>query len=87
MNNINANKVGLTFGALIGGGHLVWSVLIAIGWAQPLLNFIFTLHMIKSFIVVSSFDIMLAGTLVIITAIIGYVVGYIFSLLWNWFHQ
>ncbi len=87
MNNINANKVGLTFGALTGGVHLVWSVLVAFGWAQPLLDFIFTLHMVEPVIVVGYFDIMLAGTLVIITAIIGYIVGYIFSLIWNWFHQ
>jgi hypothetical protein len=28
-------------GALIGGWHFVWSVLVGIGWAQSILDFIF----------------------------------------------
>jgi hypothetical protein len=45
----NRNKVGLAIGALVGGWHLVWSLLVLIGWAQPILDFIFWAHMIKPF--------------------------------------
>jgi nucleotide-binding universal stress UspA family protein len=38
----NPNKVGLVIGALIGGWHFVWSLLVLIGWAQPIIDFIKT---------------------------------------------
>ena len=41
------SKVGLVIGALIGGWHVVWALLVLIGWEQPILDFIFWTHMIK----------------------------------------
>jgi len=41
------SKVGLVIGALIGGWHVVWALLVLIGWEQPILDFIFWAHMIK----------------------------------------
>jgi hypothetical protein len=52
----NPNKVGLVIAALIGGWHLVWSLLVLIGWAQPILDFIFWAHMIKPVYFVKPFD-------------------------------
>jgi hypothetical protein len=52
----NPNKVGLVIGALIGGWHLVWSLLVLIGWAQPIIDFIFWAHMIKPVYFVKPFD-------------------------------
>jgi hypothetical protein len=37
----NPSKVGLVIGALIGGWHVVWALLVLIGRAQPILDFIF----------------------------------------------
>jgi hypothetical protein len=37
----NPNKVGLVIGVLIGGWHFVWSLLVLIGCAQPILDLIF----------------------------------------------
>jgi hypothetical protein len=87
MHKVNTNKVGLLVGSFIGGLHLLWSLLVAVGLAQPLVNFIFRLHMIKPFIMVDSFNIGLAITLVVITAIVGYVVGYILASIWNYLHR
>ena len=44
---ISPNKVGLVLGALIGGWHLVWALLVLINWTQLLFDFIFRTHMIK----------------------------------------
>jgi hypothetical protein len=54
---INPNKIGVVVAALIGGWHLVWAALVAAGWAQPLLNFIFWAHMIRPVYVVGPFDV------------------------------
>ncbi len=83
----NPNKVGLVFGALIGGWHLLWSLLVLLGWAQPLIDFIFWAHMIKSIYVVKAFDPIAALTLLVITFISGYVFGFVGAILWNKIHQ
>lgn len=87
MGNLNKNKVGLTLGAMVGGIHLVWSILVGFGWAQALIDFIFKLHMIKPVVVVDSFNFGLALALIIVTAIIGCIVGYVFAFVWNKIHQ
>ena len=76
-------KVALVFAAMLGGVHFLWSVLIALGWAQPLLNFVMWAHMMKINVVVQPFDSTAALTLIVITSAIGYVVGYIGAIVWN----
>ena len=83
----NLNKVGLVIGALIGGWHLLWSLLVLIGWAQPLMDFVFWAHMIKPIYVVKPFDPLAAVTLVVITAVIGYGFGFVGALIWNRLHR
>ena len=70
-------------GAVIAGCHLVWSVLVLIGWAQPIIDFIFWAHMIKPVYVVKPFDPAAAGALIVITAAIGYLFGFLGAVLWN----
>ena len=84
---IQPNKAGLALGALMGIWHLGWALLVAIGWAQPLINFIFWLHFIKPIYVIEPFNAGTAALLVAITALSGYVTGFIFALLWNRFHR
>jgi len=86
-NTIQPNKAGLALGALLGIWHLAWATLVAIGWAQPLINFIFWLHFIKPIYVIEPFNAGTAALLVAITALSGYVMGFIFALLWNRFHR
>ena len=69
------SKVGLVIGALTGGWHVVWSLLVLLGWAQPIIDFIFWAHMIRSIYVVKAFDPTAALTLIGISSLIGYVVG------------
>ena len=84
----NPNKVGLVLGALMGGWHLIWSLLVLIGWAQPLLDFIFWAHMIKPVYVVKSFDSVAALALIAITAVIGYLFGFFSAVIWKrMFHR
>jgi hypothetical protein len=87
MSHLNPAKVGVTLGILFGGWHLVWSLLIAFGWAQPLLDFVFWAHMLSQPYVVQPFDFTTAIVLIIITTGIGYAVGYCFATISNRAHR
>lgn len=84
---LNANKAGLVFGLFLAGWHFLWSILVVVGWGQMLLNFVFWLHMISNPYLVLSFDFTVAVLLLIITFVAGYVIGWIFSSLWNRIHK
>ena len=84
---INPNKTGVVVAALIGGWHLVWAGLVAAGWAQPLINFIFWAHLIKPVYVIGPFDVVAAATLFVMTFCSGYVFGFIGGSLWNKIHR
>jgi hypothetical protein len=79
----NPNKVGLVMAAVIAAWHAVWSLLVLIVWAQPILDFIFWAHMIKPVYVVKPFDPAAAVTLIVITAGIGYLLGLFGTVIWN----
>ncbi len=83
----NPNKVGLVFGAVLAGWHLVWSILVLLGVAGAIYNFILWAHMIHLDLTVGPFDMMASLTLIVMTAVIGYVAGYISALVWNYFHR
>ncbi len=80
---INKNKTALTFGLLIGSFHLVWSILVALGVAQALMNFILDLHMISMPMVILPFNLFKALGLIIVTFIVGYLFGWFMAFFWN----
>ena len=84
--HISPAKTALTMGVFVGGLHLVWSVLLALGWAQALVDFKLRMHMISVPVVVNSFDLSTAVMLVIVTTIAGYIIGNIFARVWNRMH-
>ena len=83
----NPNKVGIVFAILFAGWHVVWSILVATGLGQTLYDFILWAHMIHLIIKVGPFDLTASITLIVVTAIFGYVIGYIGSLVWNRMHR
>ncbi len=85
--HLNPTKAALTIGLFIGGAHLVWSLLVALGWAQPLVDFVLWMHMVNMPYVVKPFDIGAATTLIIVTTIVGYILGFIFARIWNRMHR
>jgi uncharacterized membrane protein YdbT with pleckstrin-like domain len=80
-------KMGLVSGALIGGWHFVWSLLVFLGWAQPILDFIFWAHMIKRVYFVKPFDPVAAVALIVITAVTGYIFGFLGAVFRNRLHR
>ena len=87
MSGINPNKAGLALATIIGGWHLLWSLLVATRIAQPIIDFIFWIHFIKPVYVVEDFSVGRALILIAVTAAVGYGLGYCFALVWNRMHR
>jgi uncharacterized membrane protein len=74
-------------GALLGLVHVLWVALVASGWAQAVIDFIFRLHFIQPVFAIQPFGIGTACLLVAITSLIGYGLGAGFAWLWNRLHR
>jgi hypothetical protein len=87
MGTINPGRAGLVFGTFVGGWHVLWSILVVLRWAQPLIDFIFWVHFITPVYVVEEFSLGRAAILIVVTASVGYVVGFCGAHLWNRIHK
>lgn len=65
----------LVAGLCLASIHLVWATLVAVGWAQALIDFVFRLHMLSTPFQVQAFDPKLAIGLIGFTFIIGCLCG------------
>jgi hypothetical protein len=79
-------RTGVALGAFVGFWHLLWSALVALGGAGPLIGFILRIHFIDIDVQVAPFDPALAAILVIVTTVVGFIGGAMFAGLWNWLH-
>lgn len=80
---LNPQRLGLTIGALLGIWHFIWALLVAIGAAQTLMDWIFRLHFITPPYQIGEFSVGLAVGLIIVTSVFGYLFGFVGGWLWN----
>jgi hypothetical protein len=85
--HLNPVKTGIAIAAAFAGWHLSWSILVALGWAQPVIDFVFWMHFIKPVYVVEPFEVARAAVLLAVTAGLGFVIGWAFAWIWNAVHR
>jgi hypothetical protein len=80
------HKAGVALGLILGLWHLTWSLLVASGQAQVLIDWIFRLHFIQPPYTITQFSVGTAATLIVVTSVLGYVLGWLFAAIWNGLH-
>ena len=80
---VSKHKAGLALGLILGLWHSTWSLLVAVGFAQFLIDWIFRLHFIQPPYTIAAFRFGLAITLIAVTTGIGYVFGWLLAAVWN----
>jgi len=83
MKKLSEYQTGLVLGAFFGLAHAVWAFVVYLGFAQTWLDFVLDLHFLENPFIVSAFDMQKAVMLVAVTAIVGYVAGFVFANVWN----
>lgn len=87
MKKLDEQKTGIFFGFIFGMLHFLWSLLVAFGLSQGLLDWIIGLHFLNNPFQVNDFSIVTAVTLVVFTSIVGGVFGWMFAYVWNKIHK
>lgn len=77
------HHVGLIAGALAVIIHSLWIILVLLGYAQALLDFVYGLHFLNNPFVVSEFNPIKAIGLLGMTFVCGYAIGWVLSYLWD----
>ena len=76
-------RLGVVFGLLLAIFHAFWAILVALRWAQPLMDFVFWAHFIAPAWHIEAFTWERACVLVGFTVAVGLVIGAIGGWLWN----
>mgnify|MGYP001579355018 CR=1 FL=1 len=83
MHKLHPHKTGLALGSFNALIHLVWVLLMSMGWAAGKLNFFLAKHFLSIQFDVLEFS-WKGGLMLIILAFIGgYIAGAVFSFVWN----
>ena len=76
-------RTGVIFGLFLTLVHAGWILLVALGWAQPLMDFVFWAHFITPPYSVAAFDAGRASMLLILVLGAGFALGALAAGLWN----
>jgi len=83
MEKLSKAKTGLVLGLFMAVVHAVWAILVGLGVAQGLIDWVTKMHMMENPYVVSDFSLGTAIGLIIMVFVVGNVLGWVFAALWN----
>jgi len=84
---INSNTAGLSLGSLFGIMHLVWIALVGVGAGQPVANWSYGMHFMSGMPQMMGFGLGTGIFGIILALVAGYIIGYAFAALWNYFDK
>jgi hypothetical protein len=87
MRHLNPSRAAVSVGAVVGAWHLMWVILVAIGVAKAVMDFVLRLHFIQLDYTLAPFAMSTAAMLVALTFAIGALFGLLFALVWNWLSE
>lgn len=79
----NPFRFGFAFGLVLALCHAAWALMVALGWAQAILDFVFWAHFINPPYRVTAFDVSRALVLISLTFAIGLILGTVGGAVWN----
>jgi len=80
---IDPVRTGIILGLFLAAFHACWALLVALGWAQGLMNFVFWAHFIAPPYHIEPFEVARAGVLIAFVFAMGAIMGWAGALLWN----
>ena len=86
MEKLNNNKVGLAVGCFFALAHVLWFLLIAVlsqKTMQDFVNWMLKMHSVGVGVQVLAIDRVNALLLVVLALVIGYIAGWVFSVIFN----
>jgi hypothetical protein len=84
MRHISIAKTAMAVAAVFAAWHTIWVILVGVGWATEVLNFILALHFLKIGFELAPYSAFTAFSLVAISFCTGALLGAIFAVVWNW---
>ncbi|HEY6048966.1 MAG TPA: hypothetical protein VIV07_07970 [Sphingomicrobium sp.] len=84
MRHISIAKTAMAVGTVFAASHIMWVVLVGVGWATAVLKFVLEMHFLKINFELAPYSAFTAFSLVAITFCVGALLGAIFALVWNW---
>lgn len=84
---VDVQRLALVFGIVLAVWHATWALLVAVGLAQPLIDFVFWAHFLSPPYHVVPFEPLRALLLVGLTGVLGWAMGAVAGLTWNVFHR
>ena len=85
MGKMNKNQLGLKVGIFFAFLHAVWAIFVVAmpTILQNFLNWIFKIHFLNPIWIITKFNLIDAIWLIIVTFIVGYIIGWVFAYIHN----
>jgi hypothetical protein len=87
MEKLNKHSTGMAVGLFLALFHLLWAILVATKVVKPFIDWVLSLYAINFSYKITEFSLGAAIGLVVFTFVCGYVSGWVFAAIWNYYRK